>query len=224
MKNIFLMLLLLSTFPAASHSSCVDDFLERLDGYIEFELKKDYIKSLSKEELKCLYDHAKLIGPDQHDLFISHQNFSQTTVQKFYGVISLPLFREFEKHFFSIRGKIFGYNRTQLGSLIGSPGIFSVEFVNEKTAFNYARDFTLLLNPDDLLKWKKSELQEIKNNHWHLVFGGLWDHLRFMGENILIGKAMKEFPPSSLSLTNYFLMIEIPEGQKGINQPLKAVD
>jgi hypothetical protein len=119
--------------------------------------------------------------------------------QPFEGKNSLPAFTRFQKVFYRTQdGKIAGYNNAGIGGLIGWGYYIAEPSARDKKelAVNYKK------LPED----KPAGWPEIKPNTSGLsrfVYGNMIDFLRWVDEDVLIGKATRH---GEKEMDNYFVL------------------
>ena len=79
--------------------------LEKLNSsllYKTFEEKQEIIKKLKKKDMACLFKESTENEKPKLSFFLPQKKRQALRVQKFFGVNSFPIFKTFEKHFFTI--------------------------------------------------------------------------------------------------------------------------
>jgi len=157
------------------------------------------VTSLDKKSQTRLWALAKdgkpldlnyLVAPDAKPL----------VPQPFEGKNTLPLFTHFQKVFYRTPdGQIAGYNNSSVGPLIGWGYYITEPSWKEKKelAVNYMK----------LPKDKPAEWPEIKSNLSGLtrfVYGNMVDFLRWVDEDVMIGKATRK---GEKEMDSYFVLV-----------------
>ena len=146
--------------------------LEKLNNsllYKTFEEKQEIIKKLKKKDMACLFEESKENEKPKLSFFLPPKKRQALRVQKFFGVNSFPIFKVFEKHFFTINTpqgeKIFGYNKSRI-EFLGGPGFFEVKNnVNQDgLIIDYGEDFKSIIPLEEFNAWKGRSVSKIKNN------------------------------------------------------------
>ncbi|MEC8624333.1 MAG: hypothetical protein VXY34_05905 [Bdellovibrionota bacterium] len=174
--------------------------LEKLNSsllYKSFQEKQEILKKLKKKDMACLFEESRWNEKPRLSFFLPPKKRQAMRVQKFFGVNSFPIFKAFEKHFFTIDtlegDKIFGYNKSKI-EFLGGPGFFEVK-TNEENGdiyIDYGEDFKSIIPIEKFNAWKGRSVSKIKNNKRSIVYGGgLKDNLHQLNDKMVIGRGFK---------------------------------
>lgn len=150
----------------------------------------NWMRGLPKRELVALWDKS---AGREVPLDALHAAEGQVVVHE--GQNSLPLFNTFQKRVMLRDGVVQGYNH-QAMSWITGPGHFLVRTDGTASWFDYTA----------VAPSAPAEFPPIKGNDGFpdkLVYGGMIDKLRRVGERALIGAAFRADKPTG----DYFMLI-----------------
>ena len=161
--------------------------------------------ALSKRHQRTLYLKAQCADPVQASDLLP-EGFEPTRGLRHHGRNTLPIFRDFEKHFAHTDGVIYGFNEGSTRRWIG-PGYFVCRPAHgpelERSAF-VVDYFQVPVGP------VPADWPEVKPN-WRglqvLVYHKTRDYLRRVCDGVLIGSAYKTILGRELKLDSYFLLI-----------------
>lgn len=188
--------------------NCVEQFLEITNGRTTAE-KKKIIANLKSKTMKCLYENTSFEKLDKK-FFWDSELYSQKKAIRFYGKNSLPVFNEFEKHFFEFKKNVYGYNVSSMGLLLRDPGMFALEIESSsKVTLNYKMDFSMIISLAEMLSWNDYPYKYVQNNKRSLLFKNLFDDMHFVDKGIAVGRAYKVKSNTTVKVQAYFLLLRL---------------
>lgn len=178
-----------------------EDLKKHLDG-LAHQQRLEETTALNKKEQERLWDVAGTLNKSIDLDFLVPQDAAALEPFPFVGKNSLPAFKRFRKIFYRANdGTIGGYNNQTLEKVTG-PGYYVAEAspgAPGPVVVNYLR------TPSE----KPSGWPEIRPNEEGLsrfVYAGMKDYLRYVSDQVLIGRAFRADGDQIIPLPNWFVL------------------
>jgi hypothetical protein len=198
---IFSAFIMLAFCSFQVEASCSIPALFKTTDYSPLDVE-NYFKKISKKDIICIFESSP--NTKAIDVMRLLLNTNDIKFMSYWGKNSFPVFNRFMKHFFFKKNELYGFNTSLAGKTLNDPGIFKLQIVNNKFLFNYNLNFAETFLLSDMPYLFQSSFKDVKNNDKSLLFKNLFDDIKLIGGNVIVGKA---YTNDVLKPKAYFILI-----------------